>query len=600
MADRVVDPVTLEVVRNRLDAIAQEMQDALVRSAYSNIIKEGHDCSAALFDRFGEAIAQATALPAQLGVLAPAVQRILELYPADTMRDGDVFILNDPYDGGTHLPDIALIAPVMHAGLVEGMTACIAHHQDVGGKTPGSLPTDATDIFQEGLRIPPLHFHEAGRPGVALHAMIERNVRLPDIVMGDLRAQLAALHVGRARLQDLFAAQGIAQVRLCMAELLDRAELLTRRAIETIPDGSYTFEDYLDDDGIDRAELVRIRASIHVLGGTLHIDFTGSSPQVKGPINVDGSALMSAVYFVVRALADPSAPNNGGVYRVVRLTLPEASIVSPRHPAPVNGRTITMKRVTDALFGALVQAIPDRLPAAPSGMVRVLVFGGTDPATGRRYVCTDFSTGGTGGQPDADGVDAMETDIANTMNMPAESLELNFPVRVHRNALWQDSGGAGMWRGGLGVEREIEILRGEAVVTLREDRHRTRGWGLQGGQPSALAKAAIVSGNGDRRSIPAKGVYTLQAGDRIHCWASGGGGYGDPLRRDAERVRRDVLDGKISRDAAARDYGVVLSDDLGDDLGDVDARKTAEERAARRSSGPVCLFDRGDVEEALR
>ena len=583
MADRAINPVTLEVIRNRLDAIAQEMQDALVRSGYSNIIKEGHDCSAALFDRFGEAMAQATALPAQLGVLAPAVQRILAKYPAEEMQDGDIFILNDPYDGGTHLPDIALVGPVIHDGVLEGLTATIAHHQDVGGKTPGSLPTDATDIFQEGLRIPPLHLYEAGRPVVALHAMIERNVRLPDIVFGDLRAQMSAMHVGRTRLLDLIRAHGAAEVRLCVAELLDRAEMLTRRAIATIPSGRYTFEDYLDDDGIDRDELVRFRATVHVQDGTLHVDFTGSSPQTKGPINVDHSALLSSVYYVVRALADPSAPNNGGVYRAVKLTLPEASVVSPRHPAPVNGRTIAMKRVTDALFGALVQAMPGRLPAAPSGLVRVMVFGGTDPATGRRYVCTDFSTGGTGGQPDADGVDALETDIANTMNMPAESLELHYPVRVHRNALWQDSAGAGEWRGGLGVEREIEILRGNVVMILREDRHRTRAWGLQGGHPSALAKAEIVSASGERRSIPSKGVYTLHAGDRIHCWASGGGGYGDPLRRDPLLVAQDVLNSKISRRSAEDDYGVVL----GDGALKVDVAATSRLRASRPGSAEV-------------
>ena len=594
MRANVVDPITLEVVRNRLDAIAQEMQDALVRSAYSNIIKEGHDCSAALFDAAGEVIAQATALPAQLGVLPTAVKRMVALFEGK-LADGDVLTVNDPYDGGTHLPDICLIAPMVKEGAVVAYAACIAHHQDIGGKTPGSLPTDSTDIFQEGLRIPPLKLYEAGRPNETAHAFIERNVRLPHITLGDLRAQLAALHVGKDRLSALFDEHGVTSFNGYMVELLDRAERLTRQAIARIKPGTYTFEDYLDDDGIDRDTLVRIRATVTIAGSDLHISFAGSSPQLKGPLNVDTAAVMSSIYFVLKAITDPTGPTNGGCFRPLHLDLPEATVVNPRAPAPVNGRTITMKRIADTLLGALVQAMPGRIPAAPCGTVRVAVFAGQDATSGARFVCTDFSTGGTGGQPRADGVDSLETDIANTMNMPAESLELNFPLRVHGYRLWQDSAGAGLYRGGLGVEREIESLADGIVMTLREDRHRTRAWGLHGGGPAPLAHAEIRKSDGTTTVIPSKGAFSLSAGDRVRCWAAGGAGYGDPLDRDPERVREDVIDGKVTISAALSSYGVILAQDS-----KIDDEATAHRRnELREARGPVnWTYDRGELGRA--
>lgn len=589
-----LDPITLEVVRNRLDAIAQEMQDALVRSAYSNIIKEGHDCSAALFDLNAEVIAQATALPAQLGCLPSAVRRVVSQFGAPSMVDGDAFVLNDPYDGGTHLPDIALVSPVFHDSRVVAFAACIAHHQDIGGKTPGSLPTDSTDIFQEGLRIPLVKLYEAGRPNATVHAFIERNVRIPNIVLGDLGAQLAALNVGKSRLGLLFAQHGEDALSTYLAELLDRAETLTRRAIGRIRPGSYSFEDYLDSDGVDPEKLVRIRATVTVGASDLRIDFSGSDRQLKGPLNADRAAVMSAVYFVAKAIGDPTAPDNGGCYRPIHVELPEGSVVNPNPPAPVNGRTITMKRIVDTILGALVPAMPRRIPAAPSGLVRVLVFGGHDPASGRSFVCTDFSTGGTGAQPEADGVDSLETDIANTMNMPAESLELHYPLRVHRNALVADSCGAGRTRGGLGVEREIELLHGEATVTLREDRHRTKPWGLYGGRPPPFARAELQHADGRRTPIASKGVFQLSAGERIHCWATGGAGYGDPLERAPDRVVQDVIDGKISAAAALEDYGVIVDVAAGSyDAGGTQARRAA--LGERR--GPVSwIYDRGTRE----
>ena len=588
-ADDHIDVVTLEVLRNRLDSIAQEMQDALVRTAYSNIIKEGHDCSAALFDAHGEVVAQATALPAQLGVLPTAVRRVVALFDG-RLSDGAVLAVNAPSDGGTHLPDICLIAPIVHEGSVLLYAACIAHHQDVGGKTPGSLPPDATDVFQEGLRIPPIKLHEGGVPNVTAYALIERNVRLPHVTRGDLGAQLASLHVGRARVMGLVSAHGKSVLVRYMAELLDRAERITRQALGRIGPGTWSFEDYLDDDGIDRDTLVRIRATVTISESDLHVDFTGSSPQLKGPLNVDAAALMSAVYFVLKAITDPTGPTNGGCFRPLRLTLPEGSVVNPRAPAPVNGRTIAMKRIVDTMLGALVQAFPDRIPAAPCGSVRVAIFSGISVATGQRFVCSDFSTGGTGGQPNADGVGSLETDIANTMNIPAESLELNYPLRVRSYRLWSCSGGAGRHRGGLGVEREIEVLSGDVTMTLREDRHNTQPWGLHGGRSAPLASAEIVRADRGREAIRSKGVFLLSAGDRVCCRASGGGGFGDPLDRDALLVLDDLIDAKITEASAAEDYGVVVRG-----IG-IDQEATAQERARLRDArGAITwIYDRGE------
>ena len=416
-------------------------------------------------------------------------------------------------------------------------------------------------------------------------------MRLPKITAGDLGAQLAALHVGKSRLAALLDEHGAPAFRAYMAELLDRTERVTRKFIATIKPGHYTFEDYLDDDGIDRKTLVRIRATVSVAGSDLHIDFAGSSPQLDGPLNADRAALMSAVYFAIKSITDPMGPTNGGSFRPIKLHLPEASVVNPKAPAPVNARTHTMKRIVDTLLGAMVQAMPGRIPAAPCGSVRVAIFSGLDDS-GEPYMCSDFSTGGTGGQPQRDGVDSLETDIANTMNMPAESLELNYPIRVVSYRLWSDSAGAGQHRGGFGVEREIEILRGRVTMTLREDRHRTQPWGLYGGRPAPLAIAEIKRVGGDYEKIPSKGVYQLSAGDRVRCRVSGGAGYGDPLKRDPANVREDVIDRKISIESARDSYGVVLAHDLA-----IDSAATDIQRATLGDvRGEISwTFDRGEL-----
>lgn len=585
-----LDPVTLEVVRHRLDSIADEMEVVLLKSAHSSIVKEGLDASSALFDLQGETVAQAAAIPIHLGCLIPAVRAVLGRFPPERMRPGDVYIINDPYSGGTHLPDITLVLPVFYGGRPVALGCTMAHHQDVGGKTPGSIPPDATEIFQEGLRIPPLKLYDAGEPVEPVWEMVRANVRIPEVVLGDLRAQVAAGRVALRRITELMEEMGPETVLDAMQALLEQAEAMTRATLRGIPDGTYTFVDYLDCDGIDMDRPVRIQATVTIRGDECLVDFAGTSPQVRGPFNATPSSALSAVYYMVRAVTDPSIPNNSGCYRPVRVHLPEGSLVNPRPPAPVNSRTATIKRLADVLHGAMVQAIPHRLPAASSGELLVMAMGGVDPLTGRPYVTSELLAGGMGARPSADGIDAIETDVTNCMNIPAEALEMDFPIRIRAWRLRTDSGGAGRYRGGLGVEKVFEVSRGRATFSYRGERHTTRPWGVLGGRAGEGAWASLVRRDGTTTPVPSKAILALEEGDRLVVATAGGGGYGDPLERPPEAVLQDVVDGRVSPRQAREVYGVVVRGDPPY----LDAGATARLRRRLRRGGPPALFDRGD------
>lgn len=555
-----LDPISLAVIRSRLEVIAAEMQATLLKSAFSMIIKEAADASSALFDLNGRMLAQAAALPAHLGMLVPAVQSVLRAFPPATMRPGDIYLLNDPYDGGTHLPDICLMIPVFFDGRVIALSGSLAHHQDVGGKAPGSTPPDAVDLYAEGLILPPLKYYDQGQRNATLHAIIERNVRIPQIVLGDLDAQIACGRVGERRLLELVAEYGLETVQMAFDQLLDYAERLTRLGIAAIPDGSYAFQDYVDDDGIDVGQPVVIKARIDVKGSDFHVDFTGSSPQVKGAINSVPSSTLSMVYYTVRSVTDPDIPDNAGCYRPVTATLPIGSIVNPKPPAPVSVRTVTIKRVVDVLLGALAQAIPERVHAASNGQLASFKLGGFDPATGKVYVTNAGvpSAGGQGARPTKDGIDVIDTDLSNMASPPVEATEQDFPLRVHSIRLWTDSGGAGKFRGGLGYHARWELLRGEATLTHRRDRHVFQPWGLFGGEPAPACHTELIHPDGSRETIPGKKVLPLRAGDIIECWTTGGGGYGDPRQRSCDAVLVDVLDGRTSAKSARESYGVEV------------------------------------------
>jgi N-methylhydantoinase B len=472
------------------------------------------------------------------------------------MQEGDTYILNDPYCGGTHLPDIAIVSPVVHRGRVIALAAAMTHHGDVGGMSAGSVPTNSTEIYQEGVRIPPLKLREAGVYNDTLVRLLRQNVRMPDAFMGDINAQIAACNVGARRLVELADVYGQDMLAAMFEDLLIRSEIMTRKALEAIASGTYRYVDYLDNDGIDLDKPIRIEVAVTIEGGAIEFDFEGTSPQVKGPLNCVRSGTLAAACFAVRALTDPSIPSNGGCFRPLSLRLPEGTLVNPVEPAPVNARTATIKRITGCMIGALAQVMPHKVPAASAGELLVMAFGGHLPS-GEKFIVGELIAGGSGAHANGDGVDVIETDATNCMNLPAEAMEMEAPIRVHRVGLRRDSGGPGVFRGGLGVVREYEILEGEISFSHRGERHFSAPVGIAGGGDGALARSTILRADGSEEVIPSKAVTVLRKGDRLTIETAGGGGYGDPRQRQRERVLTDVADGKVSPEAARERYGVT-------------------------------------------
>jgi N-methylhydantoinase B len=548
-----LDPITVEVVRHKIEGIANEMEETLLRSSFSPIVKEGLDASASLFLPDGTTLAQACAIPIHLATLIPAVAAIVETYPVTGMSEGDLYLLNDPYCGGTHLPDLAVVMPVFHDGRVVALSAAMTHHQDVGGMAPGSVPTDATEIFQEGIRIPPVRLRHGKVFDDTLVRMLKLNVRMPEVFMGDLNAQIAACTVGARRLGELAKAHGGNEIRAIFQCLIERSEAMTRAALRELPAGRYRHVSFLDNDGIELDKPIRIEVEARIGDGDIHFDFTGSSPEVKGPLNCVPSGTQAAAFFAVRAVTDPEIPTNGGCFRPVSLTLPEGSVVNPRPPAPVNARTATIKTITNTILGALAQAAPERLPAMNAGALLVLAFGGRRQ-DGSAFVVGDLVAGGSGAAAEADGVDVIETDASNCMNLGAEALEMEAPIRLLRCRLRQDSGGAGRQRGGLGVVREYEMLTDGIRLSHRGERHLAPAEGLAGGEPGATAHSVIRRADGSEQVIRSKIATRLGKGDRLWVGTAGGGGHGPAVERDAAALARDLADGKVSP-AAARQYG---------------------------------------------
>ena len=540
-----LDPITMEVLRHKFEGIANEMQSTLLRSSFSPIVKEGLDASSGLFTADGQTLAQACAIPIHLATLIPVVRKMIETFPPDTMHPDDTYLLNDPYTGGTHLPDIALIQPIFTGGKLIAFSAAMTHHQDMGGLSAGSVPTNATEIFQEGLRIPPLKFRDRGKVNETLVAMIRQNVRIPDTVMGDIHAQLAACLIGARRLGEVAQTHGHNELSAIFNELLSRSETMTRQALANIPEGIYRAVDYLDNDGIDLDKPIRIEVAVTVKDRAMHIDFTGTSDQVRGPLNCVPSGSLAAACFAIRALTDPSIPTNAGCFRPISLHLPPGSLVNPMEPAPVNARTSTIKRVTGTILAALAPVMGDRLPAASAGQMLIVAFGGRT-FNHQPFVTGDLIAGGSGAAHDSDGVDVIETDATNCMNLPAEAIELETPIRLNRVALRPDSGGPGTHRGGLGTIREYEMLTDGISFSHRGERHYSAAQGVAGGGDGARAVSDIYRADGRVESIPSKIVTRLNKGDRVVVQTAGGAGHGDPANRDPAAIARDHADGKVT------------------------------------------------------
>ena len=545
------DPVTFEVIKNFLTATAEEMEIVLLRSAYSPIIKELLDASSAICDGRGRLVAQAVGIPIHLGGLSKAVQSVIAAFPQQTIRDGDVFLLNDPYSGAMHLPDFVVVTPVFAEGKLTAFTVNLAHQSDVGGMAPGSSPGDATEIFQEGLCIPPLKLFEEGRPNDTLFRLIERNVRSPEILLGDLRAQVSANGTGQKRLREVFGRYGRDAVLWYMDELLDYTERLTRREIATrIADGIYSAEDLIDDDGIVD-QPVKVRATVEVRGDEVVVDFTGSSPQVRGAINATAASTESAVMYAMKSFVDPRIPTNDGSFRPLKMKLPLGTVVDAKRPAAVNARAIVARRVCDVVLSCLGQANPGRAVAQSADNPYIVTIGGINRRTGRYFLYFEGISGGMGARSTKDGADAIETHTTNCKNLPMEAGELDYPLRFRRLEIISDSGGAGRYRGGLGIRKEIEILQ-DAVLGVRADRIKHPAGGMAGGQAGAPGRLALVTREGDSRVLPSKkSLVQVREGDRLVIETPGAGGYGDPAQRDRKESLRDLADGRVSGPGAA-------------------------------------------------
>jgi N-methylhydantoinase B len=506
-----------------LAAVAEEMNANLVRVGFSPNIKERRDCSSAVFSASGAMVAQAESIPVHLGAMPFAVRRVIRDVPA--VADGDVLVVNDPYGGGAHLPDITFVAPVFAGGALCGWVACRAHHADVGGKEPGSVAGDAREIFQEGLRIPTIRLWRGGVLDGDLLRLILHNVRTPDERRGDLEAQWAACSTGRERLCALVARHGFALLQDGMEAILAYSERRMRAEIRALPDGTSRFADALDGDGTGRGAIpIEVRATVE--GDRLALDFAGSAAQVAGPINAVAAVTASACYYAVRAVTDPGIPPNEGCYRPISIELPERSVVHAAPPAAVAGGNLeTAQRIADCVLGALFDLAPERAVAASQGTMNNLAIGGIDPRTGAPYTLYETIGGGTGASADADGEDGVHSHMTNTLNTPIEALETAYPLRVERYALIDGSGGDGARRGGRGIRRDITVVGHTARVSLLGDRRASRPYGMRGGGPGAPGCDRLLSDAGDV-TLPSKGSLSVPAGKTISIRTPGGGGYG--------------------------------------------------------------------------
>jgi N-methylhydantoinase B len=569
------DLITFEVLRNALAAAADEMALMVMRSARSSVVRELLDFAAALCDRDGRLIAQGLSLPLHLGSIPDAIQVVRQRF-GDKIAPGDLIVLNDPFHGGMHLPDIFMFKPIFFEERLEGFAVVVAHHADIGGRVPGGGAADSTEIFQEGLRLPPLKLHVAGVPDEAVYDLIKLNVRVPDTVMGDLGAQVAGCMAGEHGLQALLQHYGADVFHGYIDEILNYSERVTRQEIAHWPDGDFEFTDYEDHDG-RQAVLVPVKVRVEIRGDHVRFDFTGSSPQVKGAINCTPSFARSAVYIAVRSLMRTPVPNNEGCFRPIEIVLPEGSIFNPRPPAAFAARGVLGYRILDAIFGAMAKALPGQVPAAGDGGISGIRIGGYH-ASGRAFQFNDIICGSWGAGASGDGGEGLAHIATNISNQPIEILEAENPVRVIHYGFVPDTGGAGRHRGGLALERHLEFTGTEAVLQVRTHRRDVAPYGLEGGEDGSTSETYLWR-DGKESLLETKITLPIQKGDRIRHITAGGGGFGDPLERDPAAVVNDIRKEKITRDYAARKYGVVVN--AGELV--VDAAATERQRAQLRA-----------------
>jgi len=558
------DPATFEIIKNSFYKIAEEMRVVLAKTAYSPLLKSAGDYSCGVFDARGEMVAQGPDLPIHLGSMPDAVRAVVAAFTGD-VHEGDVFIHNDPYFGGSHLPDMNVVRPAFHASQLLGYACLRAHWPDVGSATPGSYGA-VTDIFGEGLRLPPVRLISRGTMNADLEKIILANVRTPEERRGDLGAQLAATRRASERLSALAQRYGGAKLVAYMAEVMDYSARLMRATLADLPDGEGAFEDVCDGDGIADDALgndapFRIRLSVKKVADRLIVDFAGTDPQVKGPMNAPLSVTASGVYCGLKSAIDPNnlIPPNSGCWRAIEILAPKGSVVNTTFPAPVVYANHEIShRVADMVMGALASFLPEQVMACSQGTSAILTLGGVDPRTGRHYVSYETVKGGYGARPNKDGINCIASGISNTMNTPVEIMETSFPVRIERYAINPDSGGAGRYRGGCGAVRLWRLLENaDATGALCMERMTSPPFGLLGGKAGAAAAVKLTTPDGAARDLPGKGAFHAPAGSLIEMITPGSGGFGPPGERDRTAIGRDLRDGYVSAASAQRDYGIA-------------------------------------------
>jgi N-methylhydantoinase B len=553
------DPITEELFRNAISALGDEMVLTIYRTAYSGVLKNIMDYSAAICDAEGRLVAQGLSLPGHLASIPVSLKAVLAAF-GDDIAEGDIFINNDPYDGGMHLPDIFVFKPLFADGRVVAYAATICHHTDVGGRVPGSNASDSTEIYAEGLRIPPLKLYEKGVANSTLFRMIERNVRMPGRVFGDLRSQLAACEIAARGMIDLVSRYSPGGVRELMVAMMDYSERLTRHCLLELPDGEATFTDWIDDDQIDVGVPIKLVCTIRKHGDTMEVDWTGSAPQVKGAINNTLSYTQAMSYTAVKSVLSINMPNNDGVFRPITVIAPPGTITHGVLPAACAARGLTGFRGVDCAFGALAQLYPDKVFAASDGGNTGLTIGGYD-ADRKPFIYVDFISGAWGGRPWADGLDGNTTMFANMASFSVEVIEAENPLEVLDYEFVPDTGGAGKFRGGMSQRKTWRMLADEGILQVRADRQTFRPYGLYGGGPGMPGANVMDPGLNTEEKLHAKITMTLRNGQIFRHELPGAGGWGPALDRDLIAVARDLRDELVTIEGAARDYGVVAVGD---------------------------------------
>ena len=564
--NRKADPVTIEVVRNLLMSIAEETNTVIIKSAYSTNIKERRDNTTAIMDPAGNVVVQVeSSIPMLLAALLFAARGVVAEYKPEDIHPGDMFIVNDPYHGGgNHLPDITVVGPAFVGQKLIGWVGNTAHHSDIGGKVPGSTSGDADSLFQEGIRIPIVKICKEGKFNDDVLKLLLGNTRTPDERRGDLTAQVSANIIGAQKLQAAYEKYQDTLLD-CMAEMLDYTDRLMRDAISKIPDGEYKYVDYVDGCGTLYPDPININVRVAVSGEKMTIDFTGTHPQVNAPINIPYPAMLASVLFCMKALIDPDLPTNWGILRPIEIVAPKGIIVNPNEPCAVGLTIDANQRVPDVIFGALNPVLPKRALAASNGACTTCVFFGQTTSNGadQYFICHESIAGGAGASHYNDGLSGVQVYLTNTSNMPIEATEGEFPaIMLKKYVLRKDSGGAGEFRGGLGIWREYTVLNDNVAVNCFGDRQRFAPWGMEGGldgEPGAFYHISAETGAVTKLSAKTTG-FPLKKGDIIRVFTPGAGGVGDPKKRPVEKVLQDVRENKVSREAAETLYGVCITE----------------------------------------